>query len=540
MLDSPKTTAVVADGREFVRRGGDQYDVITLEPLMPYTPAAVYLYTREFYEDARRSLNARGILCQWIPPQGVAASDMRRLVASMTAVFEHVSLWYFEHAVLVLGSEAAPSIKTEDFVRRCQQAEVLADLRQARVGDAAHLLGAHVCSGSKLREALRDAEPMVDDRTDLEFRPLPRRFGKRSQTYHAENLELLATLHQGEVAWLDAILPGTSRALRSGGAVLATLAEEMRHRVEQGTIVPSTALRDTLRVDKGALFARSVVHRRLYAELMERERYDEAAQLTFAPDRSAAYLALARDAEGPRRLYYLKLAARQNGLLEPTLLRELADTLDGPEKRFCLNRAHVQEGRPIEEGPEEAPSVEAPDVRKALDGGRVDEARETLEEARRADLGDTVDAQAFAWFNEQEDKRKAFRVLRRIGSSHTLRAALKLRRVGAVEDLAAIAPYFSSIYPDNRYWERLARHNLAAVREAAAYAAHEAGSRAHLPVLVLLCRDPEEIVRRGAFLAFKGIEPDAGAVGYDTRAPSETALKSLGRLASDVEAAADR
>jgi len=540
VLESPKANAIVADGREYVRRGGNRYDVITLEPLMPYTPAAVYLYTREFYEEARTSLAARGMLCQWIPPQGVSAADMKRLVASIAAVFEHVSLWYFEHAVLVLASETAPTVSTDAFVRRCMQPEVLADLRRARVGDPAHLFGAHVCSGSMLREALAGVEPMVDDRTDLEFRPLPRRFGKRSQTYHAENLEFLASLHQGKVAWIEGILPGSGPVLAGGNAVLETLALEMRRRVERGAIVPSSDLREVVAADKGALFALSIVHRRMYVELMEREFYDEAAQLTYAPDRSVAYLALAREAEGARRIYYLTLAVRQNGLLEPAILRELGEALDGPQRRYCLNRARIQEGKSIEDGPEALPHVQVPELRAALDSGRIAAAREALDEARRADLGDQVEAQAREWWEAQEDKRKAFKVLQKIGSNYILRAALKLRRTGEVEDLVTIAPYFSSIYPDNRYWETLCRHRLPALREAAAYAAREAGNRAHLPALAILCRDEEESVRQGAFLAFRGIEPDAGKVGYDPRMPADNALEALDKLALNVEAAADR
>ncbi|MCZ6788241.1 MAG: fused MFS/spermidine synthase, partial [Planctomycetota bacterium] len=198
VLNSGRATAVVADGREYVRRAGEKFDVITLEPLMPYTPAAVYLYTREFYEAAKQRLRPGGILCQWIPIHGESRDDFKRLLKSMDAAFDHVSLWFFEQSAVVLGSKRPPTPDFISLARRCQQPEVAADLRLAFVGDALHLLGSHVAAGERLSKSLKDVEPMTDNRTVLEYRPLPRRFGKRSYRYKAENLEYLRDLHAAE------------------------------------------------------------------------------------------------------------------------------------------------------------------------------------------------------------------------------------------------------------------------------------------------------------------------------------------------------
>ncbi len=545
VLERQGTMQVVADGREFVGRGSDTFDIITLEPLMPYTPAAVYLYTREFYEQARKSLAAGGILCQWIPPQGVSASDFRRLVASVTAAFNHVSLWYFKHAVLVLGTDSAPRVNEEVFknlLERSLRKEIAEDLRIATVGDLAHLLGAHVCSGTALRAALDGVEPMVDDRTDLEFRPLARGLGKRSVTYHAEVLEFLSEIHQADVEWLRGN-PSVAEALRTGGVVLKTLAEEQRWRVSdpqtRGEPPGSQALAAVLERDKHAWFALSVAHRRRYAELVAQEDYEQAAQLAHAPDKSLAYLNLADSAEGEQRIYYLTLAVRENGLLDPRapeqsagMLRELAETLEGPPKLFCLNRARALLGEPPEEGEEQVPPIELPDLRAALEAGDQELAQRTLENARQAALGAQVDRQAWEWFRERKDPvaaRYAFRMLQAIGSGYTLRAAFQLARRGDTEDLIAVAGVFCE--QSVKRWVNLCEHPSAQVREAAADAAKAYGDRQHLAQLAILCRDAEKRVRLSAFIAFRDIEPAADKTGYDYRAPTDAALARLGELA---------
>ncbi|MHC4973007.1 MAG: fused MFS/spermidine synthase [Planctomycetota bacterium] len=541
VLERKGTTRVVADGREYVRRGVETFDIITLEPLMPYTPAAVYLYTREFYEEARRSLAAGGILCQWIPPQGVSGSDFRRLVASVTAAFNHVSLWYFKHAVLVLGTDSAPRIDSNALLKRAVRKGIVEDLRIATVGDAAHLLGAHVCSGAALRNALQGVDPMVDDKTDLEFRPLARRFGKRSFTNHAEVLEFLRDIHQEDVEWLRH-LPTVGVALRSGGAVLRTLADQMRWKVsdpeERGPPPGSEVLAPVLERDRHALFALTIAHGRRYAELVGQEQYELAAELAYAPDRSLAYLALADGAEGEQRIYYLTLAVGQNALLDPgepeqsaQLLTELAGTLEGPRELFCLNRARALLGEPLEEGEEEAPSIELPDLRAALEAGDRDEARRTLENARQAALGVQVEREAWEWFKEASDPRQAFAMLQAIGSDHTLRAAFHLARRGAAEDLVAVAAVFCE--RSVKRWVMLCEHPSVHVRVAAADAAKAYGDRRHLAELAILCRDEEKSVRLSAFISFRDIEPAADDVGYDPKAPSAAALRKLGDLAGN-------
>jgi spermidine synthase len=544
VLERKGTETVVADGREYVRSSGEQFDIITLEPLMPYTPAAVYLYTREFYEEARKSLAPGGILCQWIPPQGVSGTDFRRLVASAAAAFNHVSLWYFKHAVLVLGTDSAPRIDYDALLKRSLRKEIVEDLQIASVGDLPHMLGAHVCSGTALRQALLETEPMVDDRTDLEFRPLARGLGKRSVTYHAEVLEFLSKIHQEDVDWLRG-LPGVADALRSGRAVLKTLAEEQRWRVtdpeERGARPGSQALSSVLERDKHALFALTIAQRREYTELLRREEYEQAAQLAYAPDRSLAYLALAAGAEGGQRAYLLTLAVRQNGLLNPDqpeesarLLEELAGTVEGPRKLFCLNRARALRGEPPQEGQEEVPPIALPDLRAALEAGDQELAQRTLHNARQAALGAQVDRQAWEWFSGIEDPakaRQAFAMLQAIGSDHTLRAAFHLARRGDAEDLIAVAGVFCE--RSIKRWVALCEHPSAQVREAAADAAKAYGGRQHLAQLAMLCRDPSKRVRLSAFIAFRDIEPAADKTGYDYRAPTDTALRKLGDLASN-------
>jgi spermidine synthase len=87
LLRSPLSQVVIDDGRHYLERSSDQYDVITIDPPPPVEAAgSSLLYSKEFYELAKRHLRTGGILQQWFP-QG-SASDPTALVSVAKAIRE--------------------------------------------------------------------------------------------------------------------------------------------------------------------------------------------------------------------------------------------------------------------------------------------------------------------------------------------------------------------------------------------------------------------------------------------------------------------
>ncbi|MFN8828085.1 MAG: fused MFS/spermidine synthase [Planctomycetota bacterium] len=88
----PGAQIVVDDGRRFLRRTTERFDLITLDPPPPVEAGgSSLLYSSEFYRVVRQRLSPTGLLQQWFP--GGEDSIMRAVVNTVVREFPHVVLF---------------------------------------------------------------------------------------------------------------------------------------------------------------------------------------------------------------------------------------------------------------------------------------------------------------------------------------------------------------------------------------------------------------------------------------------------------------
>ncbi len=162
----------VDDGRNFVLRSREQWGVISLEPLMPYTPAAMHLYTADFYRECRPRLAPGGTMCQWIPLQGLSAAHLRQLVSAFVEVFPGAAMFHVDGAVALIGGDRPVELDYARVAERCASPAVHADLRAVGFDDPVRALATFVAAGDVLAE-FAAVEPMTDEHPTLEFHPIP-------------------------------------------------------------------------------------------------------------------------------------------------------------------------------------------------------------------------------------------------------------------------------------------------------------------------------------------------------------------------------
>lgn len=227
---APLISTHLADGREFVQRRGKPYDVVTLEPLPPQTPAAVHFYTREFYRAASARLAPGGLIVQWIPLNCVPTPQFAVLLKSFAVECDTAWTFLFDESVVLVGAREPDATIDVARIRARSSERVRDDLAAAHVGDLAQLLAAFVCGRDALLRACGEAEPMTDDHPTVALE-----FGQpnaRSLDNVRDNAAFLAAAQESVRPWLVGADPGllelVDAADRAESAMLALRAQPER------------------------------------------------------------------------------------------------------------------------------------------------------------------------------------------------------------------------------------------------------------------------------------------------------------------------
>lgn len=92
-LADPRVRVVEGDGRSILATATQPYDLIISEPSNPWIAGVASLFTKDFYEAARRRLSPNGVFVQWLQNYSIFPRDMQMVVRTFQEVFPHVSIW---------------------------------------------------------------------------------------------------------------------------------------------------------------------------------------------------------------------------------------------------------------------------------------------------------------------------------------------------------------------------------------------------------------------------------------------------------------
>jgi spermidine synthase len=297
VLDDPRTRVLVDDGRDALLLHQPDLDLITLEPLMPYSPAGLPFYTREFYGLARDRLREGGVVCQWVPVHAMPAAMFAALLRTFFEVFPDGDLWFFEQSVALTSGGAAPPALAERF------GAVSQDLADAGYPTAALLGSALVAVGRTVLDAPAP-DPQLARRTVTDLDPWPE--------FHATPRGVRTSYLLDTLVYLTTLADGMrSRATTPGSSALATRI------LDGGSDAPVSALRARV-ADAAADMAGTRIERlahleeasRLYAHALE-DLPGEAA-LTWRRARAARAAAAIRVGDLNAKAKAARAAGRAN------------------------------------------------------------------------------------------------------------------------------------------------------------------------------------------------------------------------------------
>lgn len=167
VFENPSLKIVLGDGRHFIASEQGQYDVITSDPIHPFSRGSASLYTVEHFQNCARRLKPGGLMVQWLPLYGLSKQDAQIVVASFLQAFPNASYWSWyptgnrEDGILVGG------LAEVDMERLEERLKTLGP--KSRWGSAGEVLSGFLMEGEALQEWVQGVPLNTDDKPILEF-----------------------------------------------------------------------------------------------------------------------------------------------------------------------------------------------------------------------------------------------------------------------------------------------------------------------------------------------------------------------------------
>jgi spermidine synthase len=222
--DHPKVRVVYDDARSQFLTGDRRYDLIISEPSNPWMAGVSGLFSKDFYDLAKRRLKPGGVFGQWLQLYRIDAPTLGVVIRTVLDSFPNVQLFHSDPYDVILLASDRPVRFSLARVERAYRADARLPAHMGMYGPGTRpeeFFGTYLIGRSTLEKIAKrfPGPPMTDDRPILEYQSV------RSLYYPNEkHLQALwrAKVELGDLQPLiDGPRPPLPLALVGAGAIAA-------------------------------------------------------------------------------------------------------------------------------------------------------------------------------------------------------------------------------------------------------------------------------------------------------------------------------
>ena len=177
VVDNPKVHVRIDDARHFLITTGQKFDAITSDPFDPWVKGAATLYTREFFEIAKKHLNPGGVVTVFVQLYESGEAAVKSEMATFFEAFPNAVVWgntsNGEGYDMVLMGQVEPIRINIDSIEAKlsdpRYAQVAQSLREIGFNAGVDLFGTYAGRASDLGRYLADAQPNRDRNLRLQY-----------------------------------------------------------------------------------------------------------------------------------------------------------------------------------------------------------------------------------------------------------------------------------------------------------------------------------------------------------------------------------
>ncbi|MSP61100.1 MAG: hypothetical protein EXR72_12295 [Myxococcales bacterium] len=169
---NPKVNVLVGDGRNFLTQGDDTYDVIISEPSNPWITGVSNLFTRDYWQLAKRRLADDGVFCQWAQLYELSPGNIKTILRTFSEVFPYTYVFSAEDLssdVIMIATNHPLRLDRAHLQRNFLDPTLRAELARANVKSVEDLFAYVLLTPDEIPAFTAGAATNTDDNALIEF-----------------------------------------------------------------------------------------------------------------------------------------------------------------------------------------------------------------------------------------------------------------------------------------------------------------------------------------------------------------------------------
>jgi spermidine synthase len=164
VASDPRLTIRQGDGRHFLQRTTNRYDLISCDPTHPILGSGS-LYTEDYFSLCKAHLNPGGMVSQYLPLHKMRPEDFQGIVSTFHSVFPNSTVWLGHYHAVLLGSLDPIQIDFETWTANIDK--IGKDIHF--YSDPYHLAANLMLDGDAIAELATGDRINTDDKSYTEF-----------------------------------------------------------------------------------------------------------------------------------------------------------------------------------------------------------------------------------------------------------------------------------------------------------------------------------------------------------------------------------
>jgi spermidine synthase len=165
LVNLPNVSITMDDGRNFLLRERDTFDLVVADVVHPYDAGSNNLYAVEYFRLVARALSPHGVVLQWVSP--VSEFEHKLIIRTFLEAFPHVTLW--GSGDLLVGSLNPIRVDEAELSRRLMHPRLRPSLEELHLATVDDVLGRFNADTAELRAYTGPGPVLSDERPIFEY-----------------------------------------------------------------------------------------------------------------------------------------------------------------------------------------------------------------------------------------------------------------------------------------------------------------------------------------------------------------------------------